>query len=142
MTAAIDPLATGLGRGAVLLGPRGAVLVLRLLVTAQHTARQDGIAPPVDVSALRAVLDQAVVEARSFATESAKLSQVSGGASSMSAPSSSVLIDPIDCDEAAALLGCSVQWARALCRRGVFASAQRRAGGWWVERSEVASRVG
>jgi hypothetical protein len=136
-----DPLAMLLGGGQVLLGPRGSVLVLRLLVTAMHAAGRDGITASADVRTLRTLFDHAATEARSVAAETAKLSLLDGPAHSDLSPSFAVMVDPIDCAEAARLLRCSPQWIRCLCRRAEFASAQRVGGSWWVERAEVAARA-
>jgi hypothetical protein len=126
-----------LGAGQVLVGPAGALYLARALAQSTRAARRDGIRPPADVTELQAVLDTAAGEAQTLARETAKARREEQLADSASITSSGDPAGAIDAATMASLMGFSPQWARALLRRGAFASASRRAGHWSVDRAEV-----
>jgi hypothetical protein len=132
-------LALPLGGGMVVVGPLGAVQLLRALRLVEQVADDRGGRMHPDGLALRAAFEVAIEQARAFVPETSKLSERPDAGSSVTTRSSRsvVLVDPISSAEAAALLDCSEQWVRACCRRGKFASAERRAGRWLIERHEV-----
>ncbi|MFY1656905.1 helix-turn-helix domain-containing protein [Micromonospora sp. WMMD1274] len=135
-------LVLGLGSGQFLAGPVGALYLARALAVAERVAARDGVRPPADFVALRAVVDVAAAEARAAATGSLEVPATPHGAQSEVIGSDPVvLVDPVDVREAAALLGCSTRNVRAHCRRGAFATARRRPGGWLLERADVLARL-
>ncbi|MEV8510835.1 hypothetical protein [Dactylosporangium sp. NPDC051484] len=136
----VDPLATPLPGGLVLLGPAGTLMFWRALVTAETAARRDGIRAPADVAAVRRLLEVAARDARSAVSGSTEVPPPADLARFET--TSGVRLDPIGTGEAASLLGCGQRNVRDLCRREVFASAQCRSGVWTIERDEVLARRG
>lgn len=136
-----DPVATALGNGLVLLGSLGSRRLLGALRIALKDPRSGGGTVPPDVVRLLDVLTAAVQQPGGFRGETDQVSLGQRQAASAAVSPLLVVADPIGCVEAAALLRCSPQWIRALCRRGAFRTAQQRGGSWWIERGEVAARV-
>ncbi len=136
-----DPLVTPLPGGMVLVGPRGSRRLLSAVyVLAEVEERRNG-ATPADLLTLRAALEVAAEQARRNTAEAAEYRAWPAMSSPRRSSSSTVGAGSIGTREAARLLGCTDRNVRALCRRGVFDSAVRRAGTWWMERSEVAARI-
>jgi hypothetical protein len=138
MTDRPNDLVTLLGGGQLLIGPVGALYVARALAAAERAAGRDGVRPPADFVTLLAAAVRAADQAHAFAPETAKVSWPTDVSTS---PGADRWIDPVDVGEVARMLGCSPQWARSLCRRGEFTTAQRRPNGWLVDRGEVVVRT-
>lgn len=139
-----DQLATPLGSGLILLGANGSRRLLGALRAARELARRDEVRLHPDWLRLLAMAEVAVEQADRFAgeilAETVEVPPVPKTTDSRPAQPPS-WVDPIGVAEAASLLRCSEQWIRACCRRGKFASAQRRSGCWWLERTEVLARA-
>lgn len=131
----LDPVATSLPGGLVLVGPVGVALVRRALDVTLRMAARDGIAAHVSVTRLRAVIDEA-----SAACGRSEVPQHQLPGHSM-LPSGSETGDRLGTAEAAVLLSCTSRNVRDLCLRGVFATAVRHRRVWWIARAEVLERV-
>lgn len=142
MTPQMDPLATPMPGGFVMVGPTGAKRLLTALRIAEVYARQTGGRVLPDSLRLRAALEVSAERFDSFASETIETPALPDPAGLGMTATSLVLLNPIGVTEAARLLHCSEQWVRACCRRGKFASARRRIGGWVLERDEVAALAG
>jgi hypothetical protein len=117
-----------MGDGFVLLGPAAAVHVARALALVERQQRLDGIRAPQRWVALR----EAATRAAAFAAESAKVRESASMPQFPQGPDVRVGVGRV-----AELACCSEQWARALCRRGEFATARQLGGTWLVDEDEV-----
>ncbi len=128
----MSPVGLVLSGGEVLLGSAGVDFARRALVVALDLHRVHHRAVPVELAELAELLEVAA-------------SRYSGGAEAEVPPSacpapSDELVNPIGAKEVAAVLGCTVRNATALCLRGAFPSARMTPDGWRLERAELEAR--
>lgn len=127
----MSAVAVTAGDGYFMVGPVGAAYLARAMSVVEREHRLAGVSPPADWVHLREVIDRAAA----FAYETAK-------ARTRPAVSRSAGVAPsglVGTEQVADLAGCSQQWARALLRRGEFATARCHGSVWTVEADEVAA---
>jgi hypothetical protein len=129
MTVPAAGVAVPAGAGHVLVGPLGAAHLARALALVEREYRLAGIRPSEHWLALRDAIDQAAA----FAYETAKV-RIRTDLSRSDRVITSVRVGT---ERVAELAGCSQQWARALLRRGEFATAQCQGSVWAVDEAEV-----
>lgn len=121
------------GDGSLLIGPATVGYVASALAGVERQCRLDGIRPPEAWLHLR----DAAAKAAAFAAETAKVRKIHVVPESAQIGPSRV----VDAGRVAEVLSCSPQWARALLRRGDFATARRAGRSWLVDEDELTARV-